>query len=405
MDKAEYDKVVTDFYSKTFLEIGMKEGLNRAQEGTDQFVTHFINHFNGNMAHGYLSQLHQDNPSLEQKVANYPTHYWKSAQGEDVLREKMLLMSSDYVAPGRGRFLKYGEESENKPLTFLTFIKEVKKTGRDDVIQQSVRELASSIGYFLGVAQDMPYSKDHPEQAEQAKRRIDALQNNIEMIVQKEDSQYSQELRDILVIFQDDLAKTIKKEKEKNQEKQDLVEAARKLAQDVLYAQGDYWQENKKRMKDLEWKKKSIHEANFQDTFFKEVGTLIAYEIANQIKNADLTKVTINHIVTEHLNPRLEIIGNLTTGKDNYKNYPKVVCRLMDTLIDEVKKNNPEVSQGKVKDALGENLFKYNEKIINLEAPEEHTFRSNVLRKEVFDMYDIPSSINFNSSGKKPGVK
>lgn len=200
MDKTEYDRIITDFYTKTFLEISLREGVNYASKDTGKIFNQFVDSFNSTLASNFLTKLHQTYPGLEDKVANYPEHFWGSRQGEELLTEKLRNLSGKLLGYDK-EYSQFGVEPASfSRLNLAKFIQVSLQVGREEFVGNAIEEFVVNIHYF----EQHSGSKNANEQKrnEKVQRNIRELKASIEWDLNDPKNTYSSEVKEALRALQ-----------------------------------------------------------------------------------------------------------------------------------------------------------------------------------------------------------
>lgn len=90
----EYNKHLQDFYSATFREFALKNGIgenkygpvsSEAQSYTDHMLSLYGAAINEGMAYELLNKIEMNSPTSLQKLENYPSMFWQTRNGKDTL--------------------------------------------------------------------------------------------------------------------------------------------------------------------------------------------------------------------------------------------------------------------------------------------------------------------------------
>jgi hypothetical protein len=221
MDKTEYDRIITDFYSKTFLEISLREGVNYASKDSGKILNQFLNSFNDTLASNFLTRLHQEYPGLEDKVANYPEHFWDSEQSEQLLREKLHHLTGKLLGHDTPAYTNFGAEPVTfTPLNLVKFINVSLQVGKSNFVAHAVDEFGGAIAYFEKNVSNLLKNEDTQKTSEKAQRNIRELKASIEWDLKDPKNDYSAEVKQALHALQVRL--NWQESKEKNNETPDI---------------------------------------------------------------------------------------------------------------------------------------------------------------------------------------
>lgn len=203
MDKTEYDRIITDFYSKTFLEISLREGVNYATRDSGKILSQFVDSFNDTLASNFLTKLHQTHPALEDKVAHYPEHFWNSEQGDQLLREKLRHLTGKLLGHDTPAYTNFGAEPVNfTPLNMAKFINASLQVGKTSFVGHAVEEFVSTITYFKKLPSDNFKNEEEQKRYEKVQRNIRELQASIEWDLNDPKNIHSPEVKQALYALQ-----------------------------------------------------------------------------------------------------------------------------------------------------------------------------------------------------------
>jgi hypothetical protein len=92
--KEEYDQHLLQFYAETFRSFALKNGLSsgryqshEAEGFTNEALKQYGSAINSGIALELLSNLKQKNTTVDDCIDNYPTMFWKTAEGPVELKE------------------------------------------------------------------------------------------------------------------------------------------------------------------------------------------------------------------------------------------------------------------------------------------------------------------------------
>lgn len=220
MDKTEYDRIITDFYAKTFLEISLREGVSYATKDTGKIFNQFVDSFNHTLASNFLTKLDQTYPGLEDKVANYPEHFWGSTQGDELLREKLHQLSGRFMGHDNQSYAQFGVEPASfSRLNLAKFIQVSLQVGKEEFVGNAIEEFVGNVKYFENHASLLAQNEHGQKHNEKVQRNIRELKASIEWDLNDPKNTYSSEVKEALRALQ--MRLDWNENKEKNEAKAD----------------------------------------------------------------------------------------------------------------------------------------------------------------------------------------